>query len=221
MVVLNPDSKQQEMILQENFLQLSLALVALLRKEGLKTESHLEGLPHFSQLGLEEKQTAIDRVKFYHDLCFDHVSEGQSLRDSKRLTWRALVKLGLSPGSNLLDRIESDDVIEVYNPDQVQIFRNLEFFDICSYTLEELFCIQWWRLFRRDEAVSGSIIKLVEDLYQRKYPDGAASPLPQHTVVECLSREKTNINFFMKFIGPLYKNKQIEAVICIEQAQLV
>jgi len=220
MFVLNPESSTQELRLQDSFTQLATHLVQLLNTAGLTKIAYLNGLPHFNELTLSEKNTAVEHLKFYRDLCFDHVTEGQSLRDSKRLTWRALVKLGLSPGSDFLNRIECGDVVEIYNTEQVQLFRNLEFFDICSYSIEELFCVPWWRLFNRDTAVSTAIIRLVEDLYQRKFPDGISSPLPRHLVVEALSEDQFNIDFFMKYIGPLYQNKQIAALVCIEQAQL-
>lgn len=221
MLVLNQNLSTNDETLRSNFIALSMSLAKMLQNVGLKTQAGLEGFPHFNQLTNLEKTTAIERLQFYYDLCMEQLIEGQSLRDSKKFTWRALVKLGLSPQSDLLDRIGEGDIVEIYNEEQVQLFRNLEFFDICSYTLEELFCIQWWRLFQRDEAVSSEILKLVNDLYSKKYPNGVAGPLPQHTVLECLSRDKFKIDFFMKYIGPLYKNKQVGALICLEQAALI
>jgi hypothetical protein len=216
----NPSQKGDEK-LRGNFIALATGLAKMLNNVGLKTQAGLEGFPHFNELTTQEKTTAVERLQFYYDLCLDQITEGQSLRDSKKFTWRALVKLGLSPQSDLLDRIGDGDVVEIYNEEQVQLFRNLEFFDICSYTIEELFCIQWWRLFQREESVSSEILKLVNDLYAKKYPNGVASPLPQHTVLECLSRDRFKIDFFMKYIGPLYKNKQVAALICLEQAALI
>ncbi|MBS1969024.1 MAG: hypothetical protein JSU04_01885 [Bdellovibrionales bacterium] len=221
MLVLNENTSKQEQRLRTEFIALAIGLAKMLNEAGTKTQAGLEGFPHFDNLELHDKKVAIESLRFYHDLCRDQVDEGQPLRDSKKFTWRALVKLGLSPQSDFLDRIESGDIVELYNEEQVQLFRNLEFFDICSYTIEELFCIQWWRLFRRDEAVSKSIVQLVSDLFQRKYPNGVSGPLPQHLVVESISRDKFKMDFYMKYIGPLYKNKKVGALICIEQAALV
>ncbi len=220
MLVFNENTSKQNEKLRIEFIALATGLAKMLNNEGTKTQAGLEGFPHFEQLRPQEKTAAIESLRFFHDLCRDQVDEGQPLRDSKKFTWRALVKLGLSPQSDFLDRIESGDIVELYNDEQIQVFRNLEFFDICSYTIEELFCIEWWRLFRRDEDILKSIVLLVGELFQKKYPTGVSGPLPRHLVVECISRDKFKMDFYMKYIGPLYKNKKVSALICIEQAAL-
>ncbi|WP_413289430.1 hypothetical protein [Bdellovibrio sp. HCB337] len=207
--------------LENQFATASTKLIELLSKEGVKNQAYLEGLPYFSQLNEEQKRTAVERLEGYYELCSEQLSEGQPLRDSKRFTWRALSKFGLVPTSNLLETIGDGDIVEIYNSEQVQVFRNLEFFDLCSYTLEELFCLEWYRLFRRESEVSSAIVAMVDELYAKKYPEGLSSPLPHHIVAESISREKITLNFFMKFIAPLYKNKQVAGLVCIEQAAII
>lgn len=220
MFALDPNDFSQKETLKNLFAELSTNLVTLLSKENIKTAAYREGLPYFSALSINQQIATVNRLKFYHDLCTEQVSEGQSLRDSKRFTWRALVKLSLSPHADFLNRITEGDIIELYNEDGVQVFRNLEFFDFCSYCIEELYCVEWWRLFQRDDQISSQLLEMIPKLFQKKYPEGLEAPLPRHQVVETFSRDKFHIDFFMKYIGPLFHNKRVSALICIEKASL-
>lgn len=221
MLSLDPNRARAEKQLEQQFTTVATSLSLLLQNEGLKTKAFMGELSYFKQLTESEKHVALEKLNFYYELCLEHVVENCSLRDSKRFTWRALVKLGLSPNSDLLERLEDGDIVEIYDSQQVQLFRNLEFFDFCSYTLEELFCLEWWRLFKRDEAISNTILRLVNEIYQRKHPNGVSDPFPPHLVVESLSRDKFNVDFYMKQISPLYRKRRVEGLICIERAALV
>lgn len=211
----------RELELQNRFIELSTSLVEMLKTEGVKTSPYREGLPHFKELNAKSKEIVLERLKFYHDICLEHIVDGQPLRDSQKFTWRALVKLGLTPNSDLISRIEKDDIVEIYSDDQVQLFRNLEFFDYCSYTLEDLFCIEWWKLFKRDEKISESILTLAHDILDRKYPQGITLPFSWHRVAEVASRDKFNVDFLIKYLGPLHKNKQVAGIVCIEKGTIV
>lgn len=213
-----PDTEEA---LNRQFTEIAEKLAMMLQNEGLKTQASLNGLSYFSQLTTQQKEVAIEKLSFYHDLCHDHVVEDCSLRDSKRFTWRALVKLGLSPTADFLEALEDGDIVEIYDAQQVQVFRNLDFFDFCSYTLEELFTLEWWRLFKRDEDISKKILDVASEIYQKKHPIGITDPVPEHLVIEELSKEKTKLEFFIKQLSPLYQKHQVAALICVERASFI
>lgn len=213
-----PSVLQTNQQLEQKFSALTTALINLLAKEGVKNQPHLEGLPCFSKLNDVEKEVAIQRVETYYQLCSEHVAEGQSLRDSKTFTWRALVKMGLAPLSDFLNNIGDDDIVEIYSYDEIQMFRNLEFFDLCTYTLEELFCLQWYRLFVRAPEIAAAISNIAVEIFSKKHPHGLFEPLPPHIVTQPLAQEKVAVDFLIRYIGPLYQDKQVPAIICIERA---
>lgn len=207
--------------LKNTFASVSFALTELLSRENVQTKAFSEGLPHFSALSLERKTTALASLQNYYELCAEHVKENQSLRDSKKFTWRALGKMALAPVSDLLDSITEGDVVEIYNLDHVQVFRNLEFFDFCSYTIEELYCLEWWRLFHREEKLVKEILRLLDSFHTRKNPQGLWNALPAHVVSESLSTSKYKVEVLLTYLGPLYSNRQVQSVICIEKAAFV
>ncbi|WP_413291110.1 hypothetical protein [Bdellovibrio sp. HCB337] len=214
--------QDDDQTLKLRFTEISSALVDLLCIENIKTKAYRdEGLPHFSVLSTAKKIDVIDHLEVYYNLCAEHLSEGQALRDSKRFTWRALVKMGLAPFSDLLNRITEGDIVEIYGCDNTQLFRNLEFFDVCSYSIEELFCVEWYRLFQRDNKISDLIGQKVKELLDYKHPEGLEGPFPEHIVTEIFSDEKYQSKVFMKVVAPLYQNKRIAAFICIERGHVV
>jgi hypothetical protein len=200
------------------FQNLADALVGLLSTAGIKTKAYHQNLPFFSLLAADRKFQVIEDLKFYYSLCSQQVLEGKSLRDSQTFTWRALKACGLTPGSDFLSRIFTGDIVEIYNSDQIQIFRNLEFFDFCSYTLEDLYCREWWKLFERKDSITKSLLNLVPEIFSGEHPQGVHYPVQKHTVKEAASSETFQVALDFKFIGPLFNNKLVKAILCIEQA---
>lgn len=216
------DKLQDDQTLKLQFTEISSALVELLSAENFQTKAYRdENLPHFSLLSTDKKIEVINRLEVYYNLCAEHLGEGQALRDSKRFTWRVLVKMNLVPTSDLLNKISDGDIVEIYSCDNTQLFRNLEFFDVCSYSLEELFCVEWYRLFHRDEHISKMIGQKLQELLDYKHPEGFENAFPEHTVTEIFSDEKFQSLVFMKLVAPLYQNKRIVAFICIERGGVI
>ena len=84
----------------------------------------------FAQLDEEQRAAAIEQISSYTELLAEAVAEGISLMADKRLAWFAMKKLKLTPPSDLLELIEEDDCVEVYNVNGIQIFRSLTFYKI-------------------------------------------------------------------------------------------
>jgi hypothetical protein len=212
---------QDDSQLANTFKKLATTLSLLLRREGIYNPAFHPGTPHFNAMPRHQKEYVLQHLEFYNSLCMEHQAEQQSLRDSQKFTWRALKKFGIAPPADLLNRISSKNVVEIYSTDHIQIFRNFEFFDCCSYTLEDLFCLEWWRLFQRDAAINDALTKMSQELLAGRAPEGFFQPLPRHTVIEALAPERFHIDFFMQHLLPLYKNKHVEAVISIVDAEVL
>ncbi len=76
--------------LNADFKTLATDLVMLLSAEGVKVHAFNEGTPYFKALSFEAQQEVMKYLKFYYDLCCEHIQEGMSLRDNQTFTWRAL-----------------------------------------------------------------------------------------------------------------------------------
>ncbi|MNL45597.1 hypothetical protein D3C87_1682560 [compost metagenome] len=143
------------------------------------------------------------------------------MKDSPSFTWRALRKLGYTPTSDLFEQITDDHVIEVYSKDSVQVFRNLNFFQFCSYTFEEILSLEWWNLFDRSEAMSQKIFDATVKVFSGECRVNFDPEVPNHFVRETQSADRLTMEFTMQLIGPLFQNKEPRAVICLEKVRLL
>ncbi|MFM6927784.1 MAG: hypothetical protein ACKOX6_04930 [Bdellovibrio sp.] len=180
-------------------------------------------LPFFSKLGVLEQRNAIERLKVYNEICSDVLADGKSLKDSTALTWYALKKFNFIFSSDLFQYIHDDNVIEVYDRDNVQIFRNFHFFDVSSYTLEDLLCRPWTDLFMRaNQDHTQAIINTCQKFYTKEVT--TVTPLANvgtHRIIESDSPFSFQVDAVVDYLAPLYdKSRYPCGFIAIESANL-
>jgi len=127
-----------------------------------------QGPLHFERLSPELQYRLYLHFSSYVSICAEIVEEGRSLRDDSYLLWRYFKRQGILPNSELLASVDSRDVIEIYSPEFTQLFRNLKFFSICSYTLDQLLCLPFWELFTREQKVTASLMEIGHGLFTGK-----------------------------------------------------
>lgn len=104
----------------------------------------------------EVKMAVLKGFSFYLDICEDTVRAGISLRDNYGLLSHSLKKANLFTIEDVSSYITNDNIVEVYNLDHVQLFRSINFFDLCNYSLLDLLARQWFELFERLESVTNA-----------------------------------------------------------------
>lgn len=108
-------------------------------------------LPAFSSLDQTRKQNSLKEIEFYKKSLHMALGEDRTINEKQSL-WSSLKLLGLRPTSDILDIIGPEDSVEAYDIGGIQFWRNFKFFEVCSYTLEEMFSIPWHDRYDRDEA---------------------------------------------------------------------
>ena len=214
-------SRDNALPLETEFKLLCQSLSVLLSSTGLKVRGHLPGVPHFRKLEDQQKSQVVSRLRFYHDLCQEQISEGYSLRDSMSFTWRALTKLGLAPRSDLFTKITNEHIVEIYSTDNVQLYCNLNFYEYCSYTLEELHTLPWWELFERDSRNTQQIFDHTMKIFKGEILDNVKPAIDKHVLKELNSSSMFTMEYTVELMGPLFKNKRPEAFIILEKARIL
>lgn len=102
---------------------------------------------------------ALDNLRQYASVLGGMVASGESPLDSQKFLWRMLKVLELTPQDDIFDKIESDDVVEIYSEDNVQIFRNFNFFKYSSFTVEEVTFVNWTQASKRNLGTTLSYLK--------------------------------------------------------------
>jgi hypothetical protein len=98
------------------------------------------------------------------------------------------------------NQVAKNEIIEIYNTEGVQLYRSLNFFSICSYSLLDLCVNKWFELWERPtatiEAMNTQVFKVITGqktdysvavaphLVRETYNDGATEPfIPRATIV--------------------------------------
>lgn len=211
--------------LTESFRELALLTAAYGRSIDVEIVPFASAdLPIFRSLPLAEQQEAVMRLAQYVSICQAVITSGVSLRSSRTFVWRAFREIGIVPDSDMFNMIADDDIVEVYNLENIQVFRNFAFFKYCSYTLEQLFSRPWHELFvREDAAITDRILRLITKLVasgSRKCVDTNIGP---QVIREVDSRRNLRNVLEVKKLGVLYATGSDSPVgfIGIEEAKTI
>src|SRR5665213_1589155 len=109
----------------------------------------------------ENFRDRLNELKIYAELLDTMVKDGLSPKGHKDLLWKYLAYKRYVPTSDILDLIEDEDMIEIYNMENYQIFRNLNYFSVTSMSVEDLVSVNWKREFKRSSKITLSLVELV------------------------------------------------------------
>lgn len=179
-------------------------------------------LVHFDVLQIQEKQKVVEGLKNYLEICQQTILSGHSVKNSKQLTWNALKKFKLRPHLTLFDHLNDGQVIEFYSSENIQIFRNFVFFELCSYTLEDVYCRPWFELYKRDDSVTAEILKEFEFIFKGQSETIVSSKTPKHYLFESSSFYSNTVEMQVDFCAPLYSDSKNEKhLIVAESCRLI
>jgi hypothetical protein len=161
---------------------------------------------HFERLTKHrDAHRVIKCLQMWVDVLEEAEIDNESLHDTKKLVWRFLQKLQITPSADMMDALEQNDIIEIYTSDNWQVFRSLGFFDFVIATVDEIATFVWNRDSKRDSEISFEALKMVF-LVKSGLLKGTfkiSDSLPTHLVTCSLSRIKQVIKVKLKMASVL------------------
>lgn len=203
---------------EDAFKNFSQKICMMFSTEGVYRKPYLEGLPYFSVLSNAEKESIVEHLRFYCELCEAQIAEGFKLRDNLSFTWRAFRKLDLVPRGDVFGHMTDDDLIEIYSCENKQLYRNFKFFEVCTYTLEELYSREWWVLYERDSEITMKIFDMGARVMSGEIVESYIPDIQPHRLKEINSAERSTVLQQVKLMSPLKRNKRVEAILVVESA---
>jgi hypothetical protein len=174
-------------------------------REGLKVSPYKNSEPSFfGALPAEQQHGVLAHFANYVGVCKETLAGGEPLSQDRLFLWRMFHNMGVHPSSDLMSSILNGDVVEIYNADYVQVFRNLAFFSYCSFTLDELLCRPFWELFRRDPSVQNRLMAVGVAMFQHKITGTQLLDIGPHTVDEIDSPACYHSVIENKIASPLF-----------------
>ena len=167
----------------------------------------------FMGLSPQRRRTIIEQLRNYTAILSAASKDGISLIGEKRLAWFAMRLLKLVPPSGFLDLIDDGDYFEIYNADGLQIFRNLEFYKLISYTIAEIAVYRWDQLYSRAAHCHSQIVELC---FKRGF-SGDKTPyqitVEDHETCEAMSKEARMFYLWPGWLVPLSdQNHKVVAI---------
>ena len=183
---------------------------------------HHESLPSFSSLTLPEQSRILQALSQRISICESAAAQGGSMSDAPTLTWAALKSFGLRPPSDLFSRIQADSIIEIHSPDGKPIFQSFNYYEFCSYSLEEIYCGHWSTLYTRPDSVSSLLTDFATRVYSGELEGIVPLDVPVHVVHETHSIRKFAIELTLQWGAALYPvgSSAAGASIVIDRARL-
>lgn len=210
-------------LLDREFRRLAEQVAAWAQASGFHVRPYRSAaLPILNRLSGAGRFKALQSLKLYHDVCAEVIKSHGSLGDNRQVVWHAIRRLGLRPTSDLFQFLGERDVVEIHDRELVQIFRNLNFFHYCSYSLEDLHGLPWTALYERREPVQVELVQLALGLLSGQIKDTVPVTVVPHTIHELDSPDRLDIAAQIKFAAPLFVegSQQVGATIVFEEGRI-
>lgn len=193
------------------------------RKSGIRITPWVnENLPLFSKLSLEKQWTCLNKIEF-NKRVFDSIENSStSLPNTNTVVWKVCSELGCRPPSDFFAGLTNEDVIQIYSEDGVHRFANLNFYEICSYTLEQILCLEWDRLWKRDPIQLERLIQVMHQILRPEQRERIVFNDEPHLVWELESPLRYETHYRLRHAAPLFCRKSGRKVgfIVAEQVKL-
>ena len=186
-----------EMQVKELFVRLS----ALLAGHGIEAKPWRDAsLPAFRKLDIKGQERVLGHLE---EICVQMEIHRDRDLDTiqNQILWRVSHQFGFRFPANLFEELPKDAVIELYSKEGTQIFRSLQFFRLCSYTLEEIYCTPWFELFDHHKETMAMCAQMMEKAVKGELRGVIKNPFPNHDVAERLSAEKLSTTIEPVMIG--------------------
>lgn len=207
--------------LAENFLELVQSVSEVLTNQGYNIQPYKDSKNlEFLKLDLDSQSGTIEHFKVYAEALID-THKSDSLHDSRVLLWNMLKRMGYFPTDDILSKIQDHHIVEIYNKQNVQVFRNLSFFKVCSYSLDEILCIPWWKLYHREEKISQEIFKFGSMILSGELNHSICPDIPTHVLAEASSRFSYKMNVDINYLACLESHEGDKAALVLETAHLI
>ncbi|KYG63054.1 hypothetical protein AZI86_15145 [Bdellovibrio bacteriovorus] len=198
---------------REIFKKLTEELASFLEKEGVVVRPYSDPqMFYFRKMSDEQQRETISGLKHFLSAVKRVLLQGKSLKDAEFFVKTALNYFGVEPHPEFqLRAYDIDVVVEFYSLKGLQLFRTFNYFELTSYTLEDIYCRPWHDLYERPEDFSENMFGQIEKMVS----EGNAKEsllFGSHTIKERLSLERLEIFCDGMHVAPLVRGGKIVAI---------
>lgn len=169
-------------------------------------------LPLFSALPPEQQEVITAQLNAQTELILEAKPEIGDYSYNRRMAWAQIRRHGLVLCSDVFEKLEDTDIIEIWDAKGHQLFRSFHGLKFFSYTLEEMFAYPFFELFERESAeLEVEYGQVFSKLIRGETQTTIQVDIRPHLVREKRSRRRRTALMTPKIVSPL-KNKQGQVV---------
>ncbi len=179
--------------LDHSILESLVALARHISNKGYSCRAYSEKSLHLlAALPEEKKRATLAQLQILIQIIMQSEFENPSPDVSndhpeKGLLEKALEFYNFELRDDFWKLLEKEDIVEIYNLDEIQIFRTLNFFKTCAYSLADLITNEWFMLWERPSFVIERMIETSRGYFSGKNEGIQKMPIPQHVLREIYS----------------------------------
>lgn len=202
---------------RQRFEALCFSIAGKLQQAGFKTQA-LSDQPRPMPHDFEKRMQIFE---IYDEVVGHHLNEGGDAADEKGLLWRFIRRMGYTPTSDIFDLITNEDYLEIYDQEGQQIYRSLNYFDLVSFTIEDLVTLNWKTDFKRDRTVLLHLLEVtVRFATGRLHKTYSCDNVPTHQVKEMIGQKYLH-ELGLKYISPMKVAGKTVAFIATSKARRI
>jgi hypothetical protein len=197
---------------------------AIVRRHGFKIDVHNDkAWEKFLTHPPEIQKILVERFATQLSVVEDIANSETDLRNPVQTVWRILQKFDWKPSHDLFERIDKKDVVEIYLPDNTQLYRSMNYFRYTSYSLSELLFYPWHELIEHQLGFQDKIAEYCQAIFAEQKQDEYYEFSTPYVGLELFSKDKLNAQLRCKAFSPLKgrHSGMNEAVIVIWNIDLV
>lgn len=195
--------------------ELCSSVTANIRRLGRHATAHSPA-PHPRPKNIGQR---IAWMKAYNEILAAEVVNGKRSSREKDLMWKFLAKMRYVPTSDIFDRIEDDHYIEIYDLAGDQMYRSLNYFDLVSFTVDDVMNLNWKRHYSRNKRVNLSLLSLTARLFTGQFKETyICTKVPTHQVSETIAGHYL-FELNIRYISPLKQRGKCMAMVVVSNTR--
>lgn len=176
-------------------------------------------LPYFHRLPALEQEDVLNKLKLFVQICLAVKNAGASLKDNRAMVAKALLAFDLTAKEDDLKLIQPYHLVEFYNRSDLQIFRSFRYFELFSYTIEDIYCRKWLQLYDRNQEDQTAMTAAVLEFVNLPNKTAVNVHLPEHKIKERESLERLITYNQTQWLIPLYHKGDFAAVMALHRTR--
>ena len=161
-------------------------LASISKTYGYPVQAHTQkALSTLTSLPVDKKENLIKKLQNSINIAAGAPEIEKDGHSERKHVEQALNMYGFElRDKDFWNTVRKDELIEMYNTDNIQIFRTFNFFTTSSYSLLDLLVYEWYSLWERPSGTFDKMFEVVGSIFSGQVKGVVPAQVPEHVISE-------------------------------------